>query len=92
MAEREASVGELADELPRYEIVKTKIEASADELPAIYERFLAKYPEAEVSRMDGLRLSWEDGWVLIRGSNTEPVVRIIAEAKTRAEAQRRCEI
>ena len=39
------------------------------------------------SRLDGLRLDWEGGWLLVRASNTEPIVRVIAEAEGPAEAE-----
>jgi phosphomannomutase len=41
--------------------------------------------------MDGLRLDWPGRWLLVRGSNTEPIVRAIAEAPTAAEARRLCD-
>lgn len=92
MAKTGKTVRALAEELPHYEIVKTKFDATPEALPEIFGRFLKKYPDAEASREDGLRLTWPDRWVLIRGSNTEPVARIIAEAKTRAIAESLCEI
>ena len=46
-----------------------------------------RWPDATVNRTDGLRLDWPDRWLHVRGSNTEPVVRIIAEAPTKAEAR-----
>ncbi|MDO4550503.1 MAG: phosphoglucosamine mutase [Planctomycetia bacterium] len=86
MAARNLSVAQLADALPRYEIVKTKFHATAEQMSEIFEQFIKKYPDAQISRLDGLRLSWEDSWILVRGSNTEPIIRIIAEAKTREDA------
>jgi phosphomannomutase len=47
----------------------------------------AAFPEATVSRLDGVRLDWPDGWLLVRASNTEPIVRIVAEAATTANAE-----
>jgi phosphomannomutase len=41
--------------------------------------------------MDGLRLDWPNQWLLIRASNTEPIVRIIAEAADAAQAKDLCE-
>lgn len=79
MAARHQPVAALAAELPRYVIEKKKIALSPEELPSLYARYLAQYPDAEVSYMDGLRLGWEHAWILIRGSNTEPVVRIMSE-------------
>jgi phosphomannomutase len=51
---------------------------------------LAHWPEAKVNRVDGLRLDWEDRWVHVRPSNTEPIVRVIAEAPRREDAERLC--
>jgi phosphomannomutase len=45
------------------------------------------FQDAKADRLDGLRLDWPDRWVIIRGSNTEPIVRIIAEAPTAAGAE-----
>jgi len=47
--------------------------------------------DAGVNTEDGLKFSWPDRWVHIRTSNTEPIVRIYAEAPTRPEADRLAE-
>jgi phosphomannomutase len=49
------------------------------------------FRDAVPDRLDGLRLDWPDRWLLVRGSNTEPIVRAVAEAKTAAEAIALCE-
>ncbi len=46
--------------------------------------------KATINRQDGLRADWADRWVLVRGSNTEPIVRVVAEARTHAAAQQLC--
>jgi phosphomannomutase len=43
-----------------------------------------------VNREDGLRLAWADRWVHVRASNTEPIVRVIAEAPRADQAQALC--
>lgn len=91
MAARGRPLSELADALPRYEIVKTKYPLAAERLPAAYQALVARFPEAQASQLDGLRLDWPDKWLLVRGSNTEPIVRAIAEARTEAEAQALCD-
>ncbi len=70
---------------PRYAIVKDKVGRGGD-LEAQYAALAATFPDAEVDRRDGLRLSWPDRWVHVRPSGTEPVVRVIAEAPTQEEA------
>lgn len=91
MASREMRIGQLADELPRYEIVKTKYSLSPEKLPAALDALEKQFSDASASRLDGLRLDWPGRWLLVRGSNTEPIVRAIAEAPTAAEATSLCE-
>ncbi|MGE0607393.1 MAG: phosphoglucosamine mutase, partial [Pirellulales bacterium] len=91
MAARELSISQLAAELPRYEIVKTKCSLDAEKLPAAFAALSRHFADATADRLDGLRLDWPGKWLLVRGSNTEPIVRAIAEASTAAEAQRLCD-
>ncbi|HEV7225149.1 MAG TPA: phosphoglucosamine mutase, partial [Pirellulales bacterium] len=79
------------DELSRYEIVKTKIALAQDKVLPGLEALAEHFCAAAADRLDGLRLDWPGKWLLVRASNTEPVVRAIAEAETAAEAQRLCD-
>jgi phosphomannomutase len=54
---------------------------------AVWDRIVAEFPEARADRRDGLRLDWDDCWVHVRASNTEPIVRVIAEAARPTEAR-----
>src|SRR6056297_315584 len=85
------SLAELADELPKLHIHKTKAAVSAQQLPALLEALINKYPDATPQTGDGLRLAWDDRWLLVRGSNTEPIVRLIAEAQTAEGAEQLCD-
>jgi len=91
MATREMRVSALADELPRYEIVKTKITLAREKIAPGLAALERHFKDAQCDRLDGLRLDWPGKWLLVRASNTEPVVRAIAEATTAAEAQRLCD-
>ena len=96
MAERGLAVSALASELPRYEIHKTKLTIGREKIPAAMTALMQQFPDATADRMDGLRLDWpgtggNGAWLLVRGSNTEPIVRIIAEAPTAASARSLCE-
>lgn len=79
-----APLAVLADALPRLVMKKTKLDLTPDlrgpALAAAIDRVERAFPAATASRLDGLRLDWGGGWLLIRGSNTEPIVRIVAEA------------
>jgi phosphomannomutase len=73
---------------PRYTIVKDKApRGRAGGLAPVYAALRTRYPDADVDERDGLRLGWRDRWLHVRPSNTEPVVRLIAEAPTPDEAQ-----
>ena len=91
MAQRGCAMGALAAELPRYEIVKTKIALAPEKIPAALDALERHFGDAAADRLDGLRLDWPGRWLLVRGSNTEPIVRAIAEAPTAEEAKRLCE-
>jgi phosphomannomutase len=91
MAARNKKISEMADEFPRYEIVKTKISLPGEKIKAGLDALEKRFPEAKPDRLDGLRLDWADRWLLVRGSNTEPIVRAIAEAPTVEDAQSLCQ-
>jgi phosphomannomutase len=91
MAERNLPVSALADELPRYEICKTKIELPREKLAAGFAALERHFKDAKVDKLDGLRLDWLDSWLLVRPSNTEPIVRAIAEAPTADAAKSLCQ-
>ncbi len=86
MASGNRKLSELSDALPSYEMLKTKINFSGD-----FEEFSGKlqvsFPESTVTLGDGVRFDIGKSWVHIRSSNTEPIVRIIAEAATAGEAE-----
>ncbi len=90
MAARGRKVSELADELPRYAIHKAKLSLSPQEHLPSFDALERRFSDARSDRLDGLRLDWEDRWLLVRVSNTEPIVRIFAEAPSAADAARLC--
>src|SRR5262249_51219970 len=91
MAARGKKISELAAELPRYEIRKTTVAVPQGKLVAALAAVEASFPDAILDRRDGLRLGWEGRWLIVRGSNTEPIVRAIAEAPTAAIAEELCQ-
>jgi len=71
---------------PRYTILKVKAPRGR-ELGPLFERMRERFPDASADERDGLRLAWPDRWLHIRPSGTEPIVRLIAEAPTAADAE-----
>lgn len=82
MAQENKPLSAIVAALPVWEMVKEKIPFSGD-LATAFDGLAALFPGATVNRTDGLRLDFPDrSWVHIRASNTEPVIRVIAEAAT----------
>ncbi|MFO0954072.1 MAG: phosphoglucosamine mutase [Isosphaeraceae bacterium] len=81
----------LVDALPKLAMVKEQTPLSgpggAAAVSGLWDRISEAFPEARADRRDGLRLDWPDRWVHVRASNTEPIVRVIAEAETPDEAR-----
>ncbi len=84
-------VSELVSAAPRYTIVKAKAERGTRNaergLEDVYAALRRRFPEASADTQDGLRLAWRDRWLHVRPSNTEPIIRLIAEAPTGAAAR-----
>ena len=82
-------LSELRADLPQYHIVKKKTSLPQDVSPGhILEKIGSDVSEkAQLNTVDGVRIDFERSWVHLRASNTEPIMRIIAEAPTEEEAQ-----
>jgi len=82
-------LSEIVAALPRYAIVKDKLDRPNASLDAVYTALRTAFSgnDAQFDMQDGLRVSWADRWVHVRPSGTEPIVRVIAEAPSLAEAQ-----
>jgi phosphomannomutase len=86
MVEEGKSLRRILDELPSYVMIKTKVSFPQERLAALQDALCRQFAGAEVNTLDGLKLSWPGEWLHVRPSNTEPVVRIVAEASTRRRA------
>ena len=80
-----------ADSLPQYSIVKNKITCPREKVAEACAALEKHFDSATASSGDGLRLDWDDRWVQVRASNTEPIIRVIAEAPQNDEAQQLCD-
>ncbi|MFN3190659.1 MAG: phosphoglucosamine mutase [Aureliella sp.] len=91
MATSGETVSQHVASMPPLSIVKDKLEMDTAGLPDLFEKLIDAMPEAQAGKPDGLKLDWGDRWLLVRGSNTEPIVRFISEAPTTQEAQALCD-
>ncbi len=86
MALRKKSLEEILNTIPKFYSSGAKVECSAGKAVELIRELSSKFADANPNLIDGLRLDWEDSWVLIRASNTEPIIRIFAEALTQEKA------
>ena len=87
LLEDDKPLSAIVDRYPRYSIVKDKMDRPDVALEQVYDALRREFADAAVDMQDGLRLSWPDRWVHVRPSGTEPIVRVIAEARTEDEAR-----
>lgn len=87
LTERRQPLSAIASELPRYTIVKDKLDRPKASLDSVYAALRSAFADAQVDTQDGLRLAWKDRWLHVRPSGTEPIVRVIAEAPSEQEAR-----
>lgn len=87
LAEREIKVSELKQTYTSYFMAKEKIELTPDlDVDVLLNQIQEKYKEEEITTIDGVKIDFENNWVHLRKSNTEPIVRIYTEAKSHEEA------
>jgi phosphomannomutase len=90
LAETKKPLSKLVSELPAYTIIKDKYQVDRARLLSLFEALQRRWPDAHANLVDGLRLDWNDRWVHVRPSNTEPIVRVIAEAPAAEAARNLC--
>ena len=86
MAQTNKTISQLVAEIPRYQIVKTKFECKREDADRAVEALKKEFANEKIDTQDGIRIDWPSAWVHARPSNTEPIMRIIAEAPDRAAA------
>lgn len=88
MAEENKPLSELVKDIPRYYTLKTKVECR--DKKKLLEGLKAEFEDANF--IDGARIDFEDGWLLIRPSGTEPIARIFSEARNEKRAKELLEL
>jgi phosphomannomutase len=88
MTQTGKSISKLVAEIPRYYMLKHKFPADRDTANRLINDVKKMFPRAALNTADGCRFDLPDAWLHIRPSNTEPIVRIIAEAKDELTAKK----
>lgn len=88
LANFDGALSDLKNSYPHYEMVKDKVALTPEvDLPAIMEKIRQKYQKEQYNTIDGLKIDFKQGWVHLRKSNTEPIIRIYSESGTEEEAR-----
>jgi phosphomannomutase len=87
LAESGQTVSQLLDQFPRYTIVKEKMVCPSEKIPAVLRMLRQEYGEFPLDTRDGVKVTLPEGWFLVRGSNTEPIIRVVAESKSQSQAR-----
>jgi phosphomannomutase len=76
------SVSALIGELPPFHMVKEKLECPSDKIRGLLKVLRHQYADHPIDVRDGIKVHLEKGWFHVRGSNTEPIIRLVAEAES----------
>jgi len=87
MASSTMKLSDLVVNLPQYNIYKTKIDCPPSLAVRVIGELKRRYTNLRISMLDGLKIEWDESWVSVRPSNTEPVLRVVSEARSRSDAQ-----
>lgn len=90
LTSRRTTLSTWVDSLPKYTIIKDKLHCPRERVDLACAALRSAYGSAHVTEGDGLRLDWPDRWVQVRASNTEPIIRVIAEAPDDDTAKSLC--
>lgn len=88
LAERKISSSEYRDSLPRYTIQKDKIQLQDIDGDALLQKAKDLFADEKLNTTDGVKIDFDEGWVHLRKSNTEPIIRIYSEASTKQKAKK----
>ena len=91
MARNGRPLSEIANDIQGYSIVKRKVDLPQDGFQKVVATLSKAFANEKQNHDDGLRIDWDDAWVLARPSNTEPIARVIAEAPTEERANALCD-
>ena len=86
MSQTEDTLSEIHRTLPIFKIVKDKISVDTIDSDELIDKVSNLFNDADKNDLDGIKFTWDDKWVHLRRSNTEPIMRIYAEAPSEDQA------
>ena len=88
MASGKQKISKILNEYPKCYMIKEKISIPKINLNILFKYLIKKFPNTEANTDDGLKFVWNDKWIHIRSSNTEPILRIIAESRQKSDSKK----
>jgi len=87
LAERDTTLGAYRESLPSYFILKSKVELGSVNADEVLRKVTEIYKDEKITTIDGVKIDFDNGWVHLRKSNTEPIIRVYSEARSAQEAR-----
>ena len=88
-AEKGLKASVLRDSYPKYHMTKNKVELDDEnKIQNVFDYLLLEYDYAHINKIDGVKFDFETGWVHVRRSNTEPIIRIYSEFNNKADLEK----
>jgi len=87
MADTGQTITELLDSIPRFTMIKEKLACPSDRISAVLRMIRHEFAAYPMDLRDGVKVTLPNGWLLVRGSNTEPIIRVTAESASESTAR-----
>jgi phosphomannomutase len=87
LADSGKTVTQLLEQFPRYTVVKEKMACPSEKIAAVLKMLRQEYGSYPLDTRDGVKVTLPEGWFLVRGSNTEPIIRVVAESSQENKAR-----
>jgi phosphomannomutase len=87
LADERRTISEILSELPHSFMIKEKLACRSDKIGRVLKTVRDEYARWPMDLRDGIKVTLDNGWFLVRGSNTEPIIRLVAEADSEAKAR-----
>ena len=88
LVQENKTVSQIFNSMPQFYMLKDKIELNNINAIDAIKKIKQNYPKVKKDTQDGLKLIWENSWLHIRKSNTEPIIRIYSEAQSKNDAKK----
>ena len=88
LSQSNETLSEIHQSLPQFEIIKDKISLEGIDPEELIRKVSGLFNDADKNTLDGIKFTWDDKWVHLRKSNTEPIMRIYAEAPNKDSAKK----